>query len=124
MVNLSSIWKLLKSKPHKINMEKQINQAFYDEGFIPGRMISWSKSDYRQKFPENEVYFNANIFLLGEGKVWYGDVDVTRDSEILQKISTALGKSLYILRELDGRFEKEELSDSEILKLATKTINP
>jgi hypothetical protein len=105
-------------------MENQINQSFYDEGLIPGRMLSWSKSGYREKFPENEVYFNANIFLLGEGKVWYGDLDVTRDFSILQKIASSLGKSIYILRELDGRLDKEDLSDSEILKFSVKTINP
>jgi hypothetical protein len=105
-------------------MENKINQVFNDEGFISGRMISWSKSSYREKYPDNEVYFNANIFLLGEGKVWYGDLDVTKDEEILQRISTNLGKSMYILREIDGRFENETLTDSEILKHSVKTINP
>lgn len=124
MANLSSIWKLLKLKSHKINMKNQIHSVFEDEGFIPGRLISWSKSNYRKKFPDNEVYFNANIFLLGEGKVWYGDLDVTKDSEILQRISTNLGKSIYILKEMAGRFENENLTDSQILKHASKIFNP
>jgi hypothetical protein len=105
-------------------MKNQIHSVFEDEGFIPGRLISWSKSNYRKKFPDNEVYFNANIFLLGEGKVWYGDLDVTKDSEILQRISTNLGKSIYILKEMAGRFENENLTDSQILKHASKIFNP
>jgi hypothetical protein len=86
-------------------------------------MISYSKSTYRQRNPDNEVYFNANIFVLGEGKVWLGDLDVTKDRETLQKIATEIGKDLYIVRELDGRFENENLKDSEILKVAVCKIS-
>lgn len=81
-------------------------------------MISHSKSGYRDKFPENEVYFNANIFVLGEGKIWYGDLDVTKDMDKLENIAKELGKDLYILREMDGRFGNEELKDSEIITRA------
>lgn len=105
-------------------MEKQIKQAFIDEGFIPGRMLSLSKSGYRERFPEHEVHFNANIFLLDEGKVWYGDIDINKDTDTLQRISSSLGKSIYILREWDGRFGNEDLANSEILKHSVKTINP
>lgn len=70
------------------------------------------------KFPENEVYFNANIFVLGEGKIWYGDLDVTKDMDRLENIAKELGKDLYILREMDGRFGNEELKDSEIITRA------
>jgi hypothetical protein len=86
-------------------------------------MISYSKSTYRQRNPDNEVYFNANIFVLGEGKVWLGDLDVTKDRETLQKIATEIGKDLYIVRELDGRFENENLKDSEILKVSVCKIS-
>lgn len=102
----------------------EILEAFHNEGFISGRMISGSKSTYRSRKPDNEVYFNANIFVLGEGKIWWGDLDITEDRERLQKISTDIGKSLYILKELDGRFENENLSDSDIIKKSVVTINP
>ena len=101
---------------------QNISETFAKENYHNGRMISYSKSMYRQKNPENEVYFNANIFTLNEGKVWYGDIDVTLDREILQRISDSLGTDLFILRELDGRFENEELKDSEIIKRAVATI--
>lgn len=100
-----------------------MREYFLNEGFNLGRMISHSKSSYREKFPENEVYFNANIFVLGEGKVWYGDLDLTRDIETLKNIASNSGKDLYILRELDGRFENENLRDSEIIKRATTKIS-
>jgi hypothetical protein len=78
-----------------------------------GRMISGDKCSYNRKFPDNIVVFNANVFVEGIGKVWYGDIDVTRDSPILFDISNTIGKDLYILREHDGRFDKENNPDFE-----------
>jgi len=101
-----------------------IRQTFWDNNFISGRMISGSKSGYRDRFPDNEVYFNANIFILGEGKVWYGDLDITKDREELQKIARNLGKTLFVLREMDGRFENESLKDKEIISKAVCKIEP
>ena len=100
----------------------EITGSFYEKGFISGRMISGSKSGYRQKYPDNEVYFNANIFVLGEGKVWWGDLDITKDREMLEEISIACGKKLYILRELDGRFENENPSDEHVISRAITKI--
>lgn len=99
-----------------------MEDVFYSKGFIPGRMISGSKSRYREMYPENEVYFNANIFVLGEGKIWHGDLDVTRDKEVLQEIAREIGKDLFILREMDGRFENEKRTDPEIIKNAVHKI--
>ncbi len=106
-------------------MEIQTNnsEVFSMSGFIQGRMISWSKSGYREKHPENEVYFNASIFILSEGPTWYGDLDLTKDRQILQEISTKLGKSLYILRESDT-FDRDALTDSFIVKTASAVIHP
>jgi hypothetical protein len=89
---------------------------FESEGLNLGRMISHSKSGYMDKFPGSEVYFNSNIFVLGEGKIWYGDIDVTKERDKLENIAKEIGKDLYILREMDGRFGNENLGDSEIIK--------
>jgi hypothetical protein len=97
-------------------------QLFRDENLVTGRLLSYSKSSYRERNPENEVYFNANIFVLGEGKIWYGDIDVTLEKEKLERIARSMGKDLFILREMDGRFEKEELKDSEIISRAVCKI--
>jgi hypothetical protein len=97
---------------------------FFDfEGLNLGRMISHSKSGYMDKFPDNEVYFNSNIFVLGEGKIWYGDIDVTKERDKLENIAKEIGKDLYILREMDGRFENENLGDSEIIRRSVCKIN-
>jgi hypothetical protein len=92
-----------------------MREIFINEGLIEGRMVCGSKSLYRDMFPDNEVYFNANIFVLGEGKIWYGDIDVTDDIDALQSVANQIGKDLYILREMDGRFGNENLSDPEII---------
>jgi hypothetical protein len=92
-----------------------MESIFENEKLLSGRMLSYSKSGYRDKFPDNEVYFNANIFVLGEGKIWYGDIDITKEKEQLENVAREIGKDLYILSEMDGRFENEELKDSEII---------
>lgn len=103
-------------------MENTIQSIFRDNKMVSGRMISASKSGYRERYPENEVYFNANVFILGEGKVFYGDLDITRDQESLQNIAKTIGKDLYILRELDGRFSDEEPTDKHVISKAVATI--
>ena len=92
-----------------------MEEIFFEKGLVPGRLISGSKSFYRSQFPDNEVYFNANIFVLGEGKIWYGDIDVTMDIQILKEIASSIGKDLFILSEMDGRFENEDIPDSKII---------
>ena len=89
---------------------QSITELFWNKGFYVGRMISGSKSGYRERNPENEIYFNSNIFTLEEGKVWYGDLDITKDLSVLEEIAKTKGKDLYILSEMDGRFENENPS--------------
>jgi len=98
------------------------NLIFRNHGMSAGRMISSSKSFYRSEFPDHEVYFNANIFTLSEGKIWWGDLDLTIDRNSLQEIASDLGEDLFILREMDGRFENESLPQSEIISRATAKI--
>lgn len=75
-----------------------------------GRIISYSKSAYNRAHPENFTLFNANIFL-DDGKVWWGDIDLTKDKDKLLEISKVLNKDLYILNEMDGRFSNENRED-------------
>ena len=51
--------------------------------------------------------FNANL-CIDEGKVWYGDIDVTKSKNDLQEIADKTGKKLYVLFEMDGRFDNED----------------
>ena len=41
-----------------------------------GRMISGSKSGYSRTHKKNLAVFNANV-CTENGKIWYGDLDVT-----------------------------------------------
>lgn len=72
-----------------------------------GKMISFSKSGYAQKNPDNLVVFNSNI-CTDEGKIWYGDLDVTLSYDALSDLARETGKTVYVLTEMDGRFENEE----------------
>lgn len=84
-------------------------------GFRLARMVGWSKTFYRQEHPNHEVVFNANIFTESSGKIWYGDLDLTLDEPKLLEAAKEIGESLYILWEMDGRFENENI-DFELVK--------
>ena len=94
-----------------------INKIFAEYGFNPARLICGSKSSYRERYPDNDVLFNANIFCesLGE-KVWYGDLDITLDAKNLQNVSNRLNDILYIIPEMYGRFGAENRDFKEIIE--------
>ena len=98
------------------------NLIFRGNGFINSRMITMSKSSYCKSYPDNFVVFNANIITEKSGKVWYGDLDITKDEEILSIISKELREDLYILYEMDCRFGTEKDSIKKLMKKAVKII--
>jgi hypothetical protein len=69
-------------------------------------MISSSKSGYRERYPKNLSIFNANV-CTKEGKIWYGDLDVTLKQDDLIALAADLEEDIYVLYEMDGRFEYE-----------------
>lgn len=73
----------------------------------PGVMLSMSKSNYRNSHPNNLVVFNGNVCVIDK-KVWFGDIDITISKNILLELSKELNQSLYILSEMDGRFDNED----------------
>lgn len=72
-----------------------------------GRMIAGSKSTYKKAFPKNLVAFNANVCIEGLGKVWHGDLDITRDEALLVRLAELTDREVYVLYEMDGRFDNE-----------------
>jgi len=76
-----------------------------------GRMITGSKTLYDSRNPDHIIVFNANVFADGLGKIWFGDLDITLDSQKLYFASKEIGVNLYVLREHDGRFDKENNPD-------------
>lgn len=66
-----------------------------------------SKGQYCHDNPRNLVVFNANVCTREDGKIWYGDLDITIHESKLWLLAKALGKEIYVLYEMDGRFEHE-----------------
>lgn len=79
-----------------------------------GRMVSDSKSGYRQANPNHFVVFNANVCTKEDGKIWYGDVDITLDEGKLKEIATVLNKEVFVLHERDCRFDDDGKQGKEI----------
>lgn len=73
----------------------------------PGRMISGSKSAYSDSHKQNVPIFNANLCTKLRGKIWFGDLDLTLDKDKLATLAIELNEDIYVLRELDARFENE-----------------
>ena len=92
-------------------------------GFELSRMIAYSKSTYIAKRPNNQAIFNANV-VTDQGKIWWGDLDLADDSEKLQQVANDLNCNLYILREMDYRFGKENRPFREVERLAVKKFSP
>lgn len=82
-------------------------EVFKNHGLNPDRMLSGSKTGYYSQHPNNLVVFNGNIIIEKHGKIWYGDIDITLEEDKLQAIANELCRDLYILREMDARFENE-----------------
>lgn len=81
---------------------------------VSGRMIAPSKSGYRTKNPLNIAVFNANIVIGTKDsfeKVWYGDVDITKDEVALRKIALELDTPIWVLPEMAARFDNENDPD-------------
>jgi len=100
----------------------EIELIFREHGFYQGRMISGSKSGYRNRFPENDAVFNACIFTKSHGK-WHGDLDITVDKENLQKLCDILGEEMLITYESVG-WKAETITYGEIEKHAHAKFTP
>jgi hypothetical protein len=78
---------------------------------MQGKMISGSKSGYREKNPKSLAIFNSNVCVVENErgtKIWYGDIDITKSRENLKGLASELGTDIYVLFEMDARFEHEE----------------
>ena len=98
-------------------------QLLKDNGFVTGRMISYSKSVYREANPKSVCYFNANIVTARDGKIWYGDLDLTKDALGLKVVAEQIGQTIYVLKELDCRFEDEGKDGTQLISKAVWDTN-
>jgi hypothetical protein len=82
----------------------------------PGRMLNASK-----RCPEGHIcVFNANV-CTKDGKIWYGDIDLTADMADLKKLAADKSTPIYVLYEGDGRFHNER---NPLLDRAVAIIHP
>ena len=116
---------------------KKFNQKKYNETFchihtdvssscrvLTGRMISGSKSTYRSANPDNLAVFNANLVSANhKKKIWYGDLDLTKDGHKLKEIAWLLEDTFYVLQEMDCRFDTETDKFEDLVQRAVWTTD-
>lgn len=86
----------------------EAEKVFHKHGFVYGRMISGSKSGYRERHPKNDVVFNARIFTPKNGNIFWGDLDITLDSSELQAVCNELGEEMIITTESVGWYGEDK----------------
>jgi hypothetical protein len=81
----------------------QIGEVFSKHRIHCGRMISSNKTS-----PKGHLcVWNANIVSKSSGKIWFGDLNITKEGNVLKEIAKEIGETLYILHEKDCRFDTE-----------------
>ncbi len=100
--------------------EKEIRNPFITDRFTriskhatellgyPDRMLYRSKSMARPT-----TIFNANVYNAKAEKIWYGDLEIERDREVLIELSNRVG-AIYILWEMDGRFLEKKPTEAYV----------
>lgn len=82
---------------------QDIDELFKAKGLYCGRMISGNKTS-----PKGcKCVWNANVISPSRGKIWYGDLNITKEGKHLKSIAEKMDEILYVLRELDCRFDHE-----------------
>jgi hypothetical protein len=87
-----------------------IKEEFEKQRLYCGRMLSGGKHAPMGQ----RCVWNANAIIRSQGKIWYGDINLTKEGKKLKKISNIIGEPIYILREMDARFGSE-LNPIEVL---------
>lgn len=97
--------------PSEFKAKNNAEEVIAEEalGFV-GKCLG-SKSIYRYDNPSHLVVFNANVCVKSVGKIWHGDIDVTKDFEALVKLAENLSETVYVLYEMAARFDKEKAPD-------------
>jgi hypothetical protein len=73
---------------------------------IEGAMIWPSKTHFREAFPDRVIVFNCNV-CVALGKIWFGDLCLTTQEELVAALAKQIGETVYVLYEADGRFKNE-----------------
>lgn len=98
---------------------KEIYELMEEQKLFAGRIIAGSKI----ALPGCKCVWNANLVSPTKGKVWFGDLNLTREGDKLKLVSIAAGETLYVLREMDCRFETENDSIKALIDRAVWNTN-
>lgn len=85
---------------------------------LPLGLCLGSKSGYRQSHRKHFFMPNANVFCRSHGKIWWGDLDLWRHAQQLERVARRLRCQLYVLQEMDGRFEQADQPFAEVSRRA------
>lgn len=91
---------------------------------FPSQMLSSSKSAYASQYPDHTVFFNACIFNSKRQQIWWGDLDLTKDSAKLQNVANQIG-TIYVTKEKPYRWDglgDGKLEEFENLKIFNPTV--
>jgi hypothetical protein len=88
------------------DLADKYEEAILETLGFPGRMISASKTGFVKQHPTHMPVFNANV-CLNDGKIWWGDLDLTVDEPKLVEFAALIGETVYVLSELSARFTNE-----------------
>ena len=70
-----------------------------------GRYTHRDENNLKIDIMDKRMIYNANIYINGGFKVWFGDIYMDEETqEILKEVSKLTAKTLYVLQEMDGRF--------------------
>lgn len=119
--SIQNVLEKLKLRDLEIQQDRDSKWAIWDvaETILgyPGRMLSGSKTAPKGQ----RIIWNANICTKEHGKIWYGDFNITLESDKLAELAKTLGVKVYVLYEHDARF-KNELNP--LFSEAVYKINP
>jgi hypothetical protein len=91
------------------------------------RQMLYGSKSVGYKIAEKKGYQfipNANIFMTGGYKVWYGDIETNKKSlKVLQKVAKKFNTCLYILRESLGRFLSQPPTDEYLEERCTVKVS-
>jgi hypothetical protein len=97
-----------------MNKPIDIEQIFVNHNLYCGQKISGSKQS-----PKGHIcVWNANVVTRKLGKIWYGDLDLTKSGKVLKEIALELGEPIYVLREMDCRFGTENDPIDSLISVA------
>lgn len=100
---------------NKIEGNNDMMEIFDKYKLYCGRMINGSKISPEGQF----CVWNANVLSPTKNKIWWGDLNITKDGKKLKEVAEELGETLYVLREMDCRFGTE---DRQLTVLLTKAV--